>query len=196
MKPLGVTRNDEIADGIHLLDFRDPDGCELPAFDAGAHLSTRVPSGLVRKYSLCNDPTGHDHYLIAVKRETNSRGGSISLLDEAKVGSELLVGAPVNNFGLPRRCEDFLFIAGGIGITPIRAMIYQVRAENKRFRLYYCTRSPQTTAFLERTGYTGIRKKTSPFITIMGILHARSTSSPYWQRGRTASTCIVVVREY
>jgi phthalate 4,5-dioxygenase reductase component len=66
-----------------------------------------------------------------------------------KAGDELTVVAPVNDFGLPPRAQDFLFIAGGIGVTPMMAMIRQVIAEGKRFRLFYCTRSPETTAFLE-----------------------------------------------
>ncbi len=73
-----------------------------------------------------------------------------------------MVSAPVNDFGLPPRATDFLFIAGGIGITPILAMIRQVQAAGKRFRLYYCSRSPETTAFKEELAAPGIRK----FVTI------------------------------
>ena len=144
---LRVTRNDQVADGIHLLEFRDPGGKPLPEFSAGAHIAVRVPNGLLRKYSLCNDPAERDRYQIAVKRENNGRGGSCNLIDKVKAGDELTVTAPVNDFGLPPRAQDFLFIAGGIGVTPIMAMIRQVMAEGKRFRLFYCSRSPETTAF-------------------------------------------------
>ena len=82
-------------------------------------------------------------------REANGRGGSTNLIDTVKAGDELMVAPPVNDFGLPRRAQDFLFIAGGIGITPIMAMIREVRAQGKRFRLFYCARSPETTAFTE-----------------------------------------------
>jgi len=149
MVPLRVTRNDPIAEGIHLLEFRDAGGKELPKFSAGAHITIRVPNGLLRKYSLCNDPAERDRYQVAVKREANGRGGSSTLIDRAKPGNELYVTAPVNDFALPQRAQNFLFIAGGIGITPIMAMIRQVQAEGKRFRLYYCTRSPETTAFID-----------------------------------------------
>jgi phthalate 4,5-dioxygenase reductase subunit len=145
--PLRVTRNEKIADGIYLLEFRDPGGKPLPEFSAGAHIAIRVPNGLLRKYSLCNDPAEHDRYLVAVKREANGRGGSSNLIDKVKTGDELMVSAPVNDFALPPRAQDFLFIAGGIGITPIMAMIRQLRTQGKRFRLFYCTRSPETTAF-------------------------------------------------
>jgi phthalate 4,5-dioxygenase reductase subunit len=145
--PLRVTRNDEIASGIHLLEFRDPDGKSLPEFSAGAHIAVRVPNGLLRKYSLCNNPADRERYQIAVKRESNGRGGSCSLIDGVKAGDKITVTAPVNDFALPQRAQDFLFIAGGIGVTPMMAMIRQVMAEGKRFRLFYCSRSPETTAF-------------------------------------------------
>ncbi len=147
MVPLRVTRKDKIADGIHMLEFRDAGGQPLPEFSAGAHIAIRAPNGLLRKYSLCNAPAERDRYLVAVKREANGRGGSANLIDHVKTGDELMVAPPVNDFRLPPRAQDFLFIAGGIGITPIMAMIKQVRAEGKRFRLFYCTRSPETTAF-------------------------------------------------
>ncbi|MGB8575488.1 MAG: FAD-binding oxidoreductase, partial [Pseudolabrys sp.] len=89
--PLRVTRNDQIADGIHLLEFRDPAGKPLPQFTAGAHIAVRVPNGLVRKYSLCNDPVERDRYQIAVKREVGGRGGSCNLIDNVKAGDELTV---------------------------------------------------------------------------------------------------------
>ena len=149
MMPLRVTRNDKIADGIHMLEFRDAGGQPLPEFSAGAHIAIQVPNGLLRKYSLCNDPAERNRYLVAVKRETNSRGGSANLIDHVKAGDELMVAPPVNDFGLPPRAQEFLFIAGGIGITPFMAMIRQLRTEGKRFRLFYCARSPETTAFLD-----------------------------------------------
>ena len=152
MLPLRVTRNDKIADGIYLFEFRDAGGQPLPEFSAGAHIAIRVPNGLLRKYSLCNDPAERDRYLVAVKREANGRGGSADLIDHVKAGDELSVAPPVNDFELPPRAQDFLFIAGGIGITPIMAMIRQVRTQGKRFRLFYLSRSPETTAFVDELG--------------------------------------------
>jgi len=149
LMPLRVTRNDRIADGINLIEFRDVSGKPLPEFSAGAHITIRVPNGLLRKYSLCNDPGERDRYQVAVKREANGRGGSSNLIDSVKAGDELMVAPPINDFGLPPRAQDFLFIAGGIGITPIMAMIREVQKQGKRFRLFYCTRSPETTAFAE-----------------------------------------------
>jgi len=149
MLSLRVMRNDKIADGIHILEFRDAGGQPLPEFSAGAHIAIQAPNGLLRKYSLCNDPAERDRYLVAIKREANGRGGSCNLIDNTKAGDELMVAPPVNDFGLPPRAQDFLFIAGGIGITPIMAMIREVLRQGKRFRLFYCSRLPETTAFLD-----------------------------------------------
>ena len=102
MLALRVTRNDKIADGIHLFEFRDVDGKPLPEFSAGAHIAIRTPNGLLRKYSLCNDPAERDRYLVAIKRETNGRGGSANLIDNTKAGDKLMVSAPVTT----SRCRN------------------------------------------------------------------------------------------
>lgn len=145
-----VTRAEKIADGIHLYEMRRPDGSDLPAFTAGSHINLRVPNGLMRKYSLCSDPAQRDHYQIAVKREDNGRGGSIYLIDHTKEGDEWFISAPDNAFALPQRGDNFIFIAGGIGITPFIAMIHALKADPaKKFKLYYCSRTPDMTAFRE-----------------------------------------------
>lgn len=145
---LRIACKEEIAQGIYFFELCDPGGADLPPFTAGAHVTLRTPNGFIRKYSMCNDPAERDRYAIAVKREMPSRGGSVDLIDCAQVGDTLSVAPPVNDFALPPRATDLLFIAGGIGITPIMAMIRQLQAEaDKQFRLYYCTRSPELTAF-------------------------------------------------
>lgn len=147
---LSIVSKEEIASGIHALELRAPDGADLPEFTAGAHITVRVPNGMVRKYSLSNDPAERHRYVIAVKHEKPGTGGSNSLIEQAKAGDSLMVGAPVNDFELPRNVKHFVFIAGGIGITPIRSMIHHLLAEEgKQFRLYYLTRSPDMTAFRE-----------------------------------------------
>jgi phthalate 4,5-dioxygenase reductase component len=147
---LRVVRKDEIARGIDLFELRRADGGELSPFTAGAHVSIKVPNGLIRKYSLCNDPAERNRYQIAVKREETGRGGSISLIENVNVGDELTVSPPVNDFELARNAQAFVFIAGGIGITPIMAMMRSLNATPaKQYKLYYCTRSPEFTAFRE-----------------------------------------------
>lgn len=143
-----IARTETVAEDIHTFEFRNADGGELPPFTAGAHIAVRVPNGMVRKFSLCNDPAERDRYLIAVKREPESRGGTASMIDEGKVGGELRISVPHNNFALVRSTGGYIFIAGGIGITPIMSMIRHLRsAGDGKFKLYYCARSPAATAF-------------------------------------------------
>jgi phthalate 4,5-dioxygenase reductase subunit len=149
MTLLRIVHKEEIAKDIVQFELRDAREAELPPFTAGAHVSVQTPCGLVRDYSLCNDPAEREHYVIAVKREEPGLGGTASLIDDAQPGDTVQVSAPVNNFELPARANNFLFIAGGIGITPIMSMVRHLRNEpGKAFRLYYCSRSPDVTAFL------------------------------------------------
>jgi phthalate 4,5-dioxygenase reductase subunit len=154
-----VTRAERIAEDIHLFELRDPAGADLPEFSAGSHVSVRVPNGLIRKYSLCNDPAERDRYVIAVKREAAGRGGSESLIRDVAPGGEVPVSAPANNFALTRSAGGYTFVAGGIGITPIMAMLRQLAASGGRFRLYYCTRTPAATAFREELSAPEFRGK-------------------------------------
>jgi len=147
-RPLRVVEAQRIAQEIFRFTLEDPDGAELPEFTAGAHLSLRVPNGLVRRYSLCGDPLDRQRYSIAVKREARGEGGSLSLCDGTFLGETLMTGPPVNDFPLSGRPAGRIFIAGGIGITPIMAMIHHLQAEDgPPWKLWYLTRSPEHTAF-------------------------------------------------
>ncbi|GGF30235.1 iron-sulfur protein [Aliidongia dinghuensis] len=146
---LRVARAEPVADGIHLFELRAPDGGPLPAFTPGAHLNVRVPNGHFRNYSICNDANERDRYVIAVKRESGGRGGSISLIDKMRPGDLIDAGEPDNLFELDLTAPSYLFVAGGIGITPILSMIrFLIATTDKPFELYYLTRSAEGTAFL------------------------------------------------
>jgi phthalate 4,5-dioxygenase reductase subunit len=135
---------------IRCFDLRAPDGQDLPAFTAGAHLCLRTPSGDLRQYSLCNDPQERHRYLIAVKREAQGRGGSRSLVDTVQAGDLLWVRPPENQFELDSRARSLLLVAGGIGLTPLLAMARQLLDEGTRtFRLIVLTRDAESTAFLD-----------------------------------------------
>lgn len=150
LRPLRVTRKAQIARDIHLFELRDPQGVPLPPFTAGAHLPMRVPSGAMRQYSLCSDPQDTGYYQVAVKREAGGRGGSVSLVDGVAEGDTVQAGAPENLFPLHDKARAFILVAGGIGITPMMAMVRTLQAEGLRpFKLYYLTRDAESTAFLE-----------------------------------------------
>ena len=138
------------AAGITRFELRDPHGAPLPAFEAGAHIDVHVKPGCVRQYSLCNDPAERHRYVIAPQREENGRGGSIALHDTSRVGDLLAIGSPRNNFPLVAGATRHLLLAGGIGVTPMMAMIAQLEREGADWRMHYCTRSRERTAFFER----------------------------------------------
>ena len=149
-QPLHVTRKTALARDIWGFELRHPQGDALPAFTAGAHLTVQVPGGGRRNYSLCGDPADTSAYQIAVKRDAGGRGGSIAMADAVLEGSLLHVSAPRNNFPLHERAGSHLFIAGGIGITPILSMVRHLIASGQdSFQLIYCSRDAAHTAFAD-----------------------------------------------
>ena len=146
-----------LARDIWGFELRHPRGDALPPFTAGAHLTVQVPAGPRRNYSLHGDPADASCYRIAVKRDAQGRGGSIHMADAVQQGDLLPVSAPRNNFELHPRAREFLFIAGGIGITPILSMVRHLQATGRApFRLVYCTRDAATTAFLPELAAPGL----------------------------------------
>ena len=135
-----------LAEAINGYELVDPNGRDLPRFEAGAHIDLQLTNGLVRQYSLCNDPAERRRYCIAVLRESESRGGSWHLHDTLRTGDLVEVSVPRNNFPLGAQAERHLLLAGGIGIAPLMAMIAALRARGADFLLHYCTRSPERTA--------------------------------------------------
>jgi ferredoxin-NADP reductase len=136
------------ADGVLGLELVDPAGAELTAWRPGAHLDLHLPSGLVRQYSLCGDPQDLRTYRVAVLREVAGRGGSAEVHDTPLVGRVLTVGGPRNHFELVE-ATCYVFIAGGIGITPILPMIAAVAERGVKWRLHYGGRSRASMAFVE-----------------------------------------------
>lgn len=124
------------------------DGAPLPGSAPGSHVTVETPSGAMRRYSLVVPGDGPDSYVIAVKREPESRGGSLSMHEDAREGAMLRVEAPENDFPL-KDARKYLLIAGGIGVTPIYSMARYLAAGGRDFRIVYCTRSPAETAYLE-----------------------------------------------
>jgi phthalate 4,5-dioxygenase reductase subunit len=148
--PLRVAAVEDVAQGIRSFELVQPDGTELPAFTPGSHVKVQTPNGLVRKYSLCGDPADRQRYLIAVKREEPGRGGSASMHDQLKVGDVLPTSVPENAFPLVDKAKAYLFIAGGIGITPILSMIRSFgELPPAPWKLIYLGRDRSTMAFLD-----------------------------------------------
>lgn len=150
MMPLRIANVTDAAYGIRSFELVHPSGNTLPPFTPGSHVKVRVPNGLIRKYSLCNDPNDLSRYVITVKRDENGQGGSKSLVDDAKVGDTIPTSLPDNAFPLVDKASSYIFIAGGIGITPIISMIRSFgELPPAPWKLIYLSYSPETAAFLD-----------------------------------------------
>jgi ferredoxin-NADP reductase/DMSO/TMAO reductase YedYZ heme-binding membrane subunit len=122
-------------------------GGQLPVWHPGSHITLHLPNGLERQYSLCGDPAERTHFDIAVLKTAQSEGGSEWIHASLTPGMTLEVSGPLNHFEL-EPANEYLFIAGGIGITPIKAMIESL-PERRTWKLIYAGRSRSSMAFLD-----------------------------------------------
>ncbi|KOX25910.1 ferredoxin [Saccharothrix sp. NRRL B-16348] len=143
-----VTRKEVVADGVVRLTLRHPDGEPLPAWEPGAHVDLVLGPDLVRQYSLCGDPADRSVFQVAVLHEPAGRGGSRHVHSTLTEGRTVRVRGPRNQFPLVA-AERYLFIAGGIGITPIVPMIAAVEARGASWRLLYGGRTRSSMAFAD-----------------------------------------------
>lgn len=143
-----VTRREDQTDEIAVFELAAADGGPLPAFEAGAHIDVMVAPELIRQYSLSNAP-GSAGYRLGILNDPDSRGGSRQIHASLEEGSRVRIGAPRNHFPLEMSAEHSLLIGGGIGITPMIAMAYALKAAGKSFELHYCSRSEDKAAFLD-----------------------------------------------
>lgn len=142
-------------DAIAVFELRARDGGVLPPFTAGAHIDLYLPNGLVRSYSLVNDQDERDRYVIGVSCDVASRGGSAYVHEHVQAGTELTIDHPRNNFALAENAAHSVFVAGGIGITPILSMVRRLDRIGRRWTLHYCTRTRAHAAFLDELAAPG-----------------------------------------
>lgn len=155
------------AEGVVALTLRRPDGGALPAWTPGAHIDVLLDGEdggdgtLIRQYSLCGHPAEGEAWQIAVLREPGGRGGSAYVHDRLREGATVRVRGPRNNFPL-RPAARHLFIAGGVGITPILPMVEAAEAAGADWRLLYGGRTRTSMAFLDRLAPHGDRVLVRP----------------------------------
>src|SRR5437764_10736377 len=135
-----------LAEDINGYELVDPNGHDLPRFTAGSHIGVKLGEAVWRDYSLWNDPAERRRYCIAVLREKLGEA-SRHLHDQVRVGDTVEVALPRNHFPLVEEADRHLLLAGGIGITPVMAMIAELKRRRADFTLHYCTRSPEKAAF-------------------------------------------------
>ncbi|HEX4409091.1 MAG TPA: 2Fe-2S iron-sulfur cluster-binding protein [Xanthobacteraceae bacterium] len=137
------------AEGIHSVEFRALDNGALPVFTAGAHVDLMLAPGLMRSYSLSSDPHERNCYVVSVNKDPESRGGSKHVHERLRVSDRLIISPPRNNFQLDEAATHTVLIAGGIGITPLRAMIYRLDKIGRSWELFYAAKSRDATAFID-----------------------------------------------
>jgi len=177
------------AKDVITLELRAIAGGELPAFTPGAHLDVHLPNGLVRNYSLTNDWRERNRYVVGVGRAADSRGGSSYIHSSIRAGLQIKISAPRNNFPLNEDSASFLFIAGGIGITPIMAMVRWCIANNKPWRLIYAARSRQRTAFYEELCALGADRVHFHFDDEAGQVLDVAQAVSSWREGESVYCC-------
>ncbi|RCW95050.1 PDR/VanB family oxidoreductase [Marinomonas foliarum] len=134
------------ARGIVRLVLGSVDGSALPAFEAGAHIDIKLPSGLTRQYSLCRLQEDAQYYEIAVLKDPQSRGGSAEV-HNLSIGDSISISEPKNHFPLVETKRHSVLVAGGIGVTPMLPMAQHLQKMGLPFEFHYCARSPETAAF-------------------------------------------------
>lgn len=144
---LRVEGREDCAEGVAAFELVAADGGLLPAFTAGSHIDLHLPDGLIRQYSLRNDPAERHRYCIGVLRETAGRGGSAYVHDRLKSGDIVQTSLPRNAFALDEDAPFSLLLAGGIGITPILSMAHRLSSIGRDFAFHYGARSTSRMAF-------------------------------------------------
>ncbi|WP_373882967.1 2Fe-2S iron-sulfur cluster-binding protein [Acinetobacter pittii] len=144
-----VVKNRHVEGGnIAVMEFESATSATLPKVEAGAHIDVHLPNGMVRQYSLCQNPNEEGKFRLGILRDPESRGGSVSAFDEIKDGMQIQVSEPKNLFPL-LKAKHSVLIGGGIGITPLITMAYQLAHEGASFELHYCGASPEKCAFVD-----------------------------------------------
>jgi ferredoxin-NADP reductase len=158
---LRVVGKDTVAEDVVAVTLDDPAGARLPDWTPGAHIDLVLPDGTTRQFSLCGDRWAADTYRIGVLREPHGRGGSAFVHDTLRVGDRVGIGGPRNNFPLVP-ADRYLFVAGGIGITPLLPMIRQAHLLGADWRLLYGGRRRASMAFLRELADYGDRVTVVP----------------------------------
>jgi cytochrome P450/ferredoxin-NADP reductase len=151
-----VVAKDDAAEGVAALTLHEVDGHPLPRWEPGAHVDLILGSAATRQYSLCGDPDNQHVWRLGILRDPNGSGGSLYVHDQLQTGDIVRIRGPRNNFPLVDS-PNYLFIAGGIGITPILAMIRSAESARAQWRLVYGGRQRSSMAFLDELAAYGDR---------------------------------------
>lgn len=154
-----IRRFEEIAKDIACMELVPAGDLDLPPFLAGSHVDVVINDRLVRQYSICNDPADPSFYRLAVQKEVTSRGGSRAIHETFRTNDVIRIGQPRNNFRLTEGATDIVLVAGGIGVTPILSMAYQLSCRRAEFTFHLCARSRDRAAFIDEIAASSFASK-------------------------------------
>ena len=137
------------AENINSYELLAPRGGDLVPFTAGSHIDLQLSNGMIRSYSLVNNQSEQNRYVIAVNKDAASRGGSKFIHEIVRVGDIVTISHPKNNFALQEKANHSVLIGGGIGITPLLSMIRRLETLGQSWELFYAARTRFTAAFLD-----------------------------------------------
>ncbi|RTE64498.1 oxidoreductase [Amphritea opalescens] len=143
-----ISREDH-TDDVAVFELASENGDALLPFEAGAHIDLEIESGLIRQYSLSNNPDNSNQYRLGILKDPQSRGGSQKVHELLKVGSAVRISEPRNHFPLNMEAEHSVLIGGGIGVTPMIAMAYALKAAGRSFEFHYCCRCREKAGFMD-----------------------------------------------
>ncbi|MFV9452664.1 PDR/VanB family oxidoreductase [Rhodococcus sp. NM-2] len=169
------------AESVTSYEFARADGGELPAWEPGAHVDVHLPSGTVRQYSLCGDPADSTRYRIAVLELPAGRGGSVEVHRELRPGRLIEVGRPRSNFALTE-ADRYVFVAGGIGVTPMLPMIREVQRRGETWELVYGARTAEHFAFVNELDASAVQlvpQDTSGHLDLEAIVASSAGAAVY-----------------
>ncbi|QYB01777.1 PDR/VanB family oxidoreductase [Rhodococcus sp. USK10] len=169
------------AESITSYEFARPDGGELPVWEPGAHVDVHLPSGTIRQYSLCGDPADASRYRIAVLELPAGRGGSVEVHRELRPGRLIEIGRPRSNFALAE-ADRYVFVAGGIGITPMLPMIREVQRRGRTWELVYGARTAEHFAFVGELDPSAVRlvpQDTDGHLDLASVVASSSEAAVY-----------------
>lgn len=144
-----ITSRQDQGAGVAIFELSPVAGETLPSYTAGAHIDVHVSSELVRQYSLCTGPVAEGRYRVGILNDPNSRGGSSQVHANFAVGQTLSISTPRNHFPLAEKAGRTILAGGGIGITPLIAMAYELQKQKQNFEFHYCMRTRGAGAFVE-----------------------------------------------
>ena len=193
--PVVLARRDAMTPTVTRFEFVAPDGGELPAFEAGAHVEVIIAPEYPRAYSLAGDPADRHRYVLGVLREAppneggTGRGGSALMHRAFREGRRAFVTRPANHFPLREDASHTLLFAGGIGVTPMLAMAHRLHAIGRPFELHYSAPARREAGFVEDLEQAPWRDRVRFHFRDEGRRAVLEQLVPEWEPGMHLYTC-------